>query len=63
MELTSEEAQLRVSLMGAHVKALVNFFETFVGSAIACDGDEKQHPWADKSYMNQLVGSALSWSK
>lgn len=54
MELTSEEAQLRVSLMGAHVKALVNFFETFVGSAIACDGDEKQHPWADKSYMNQL---------
>ncbi|KAK1441904.1 mini-chromosome maintenance protein [Babesia gibsoni] len=54
MELTSEEAQLRVSLMGAHVKALSNFFENFVGPSIMEDEEESKLPWGDKCYMNQL---------
>nr|BAN65516.1 ATP dependent DNA helicase, putative [Babesia bovis] len=54
MELTSEEAQQRVSLMGAHVKALSKFFQTFSIPTENSDSDSIPLVWGDHRYMNQL---------
>ncbi|GFE53933.1 DNA replication licensing factor [Babesia ovis] len=54
MELSSEEAQQRVSLMGAHVKSLSNFFETFSAPLDVTAEDGRQPIWGDRRYMNQL---------
>ncbi|ORM40313.1 DNA replication licensing factor MCM7 [Babesia sp. Xinjiang] len=54
MELSSEEAQQRVSLMGSHVKALAKFFETFSAPPIAAEDESKHQIWGDRRYMNQL---------
>ncbi|GBE62331.1 DNA replication licensing factor [Babesia ovata] len=54
MALSSEEAQQRVSLMGAHVKALANFFETFSVPSMASEEEAQQQIWGDRRYMNQL---------
>uniref|UniRef100_A0A3B0NDM0 DNA helicase n=1 Tax=Theileria annulata TaxID=5874 RepID=A0A3B0NDM0_THEAN len=54
MELTTEEAQSRVALLGAHTKSLSTFFEEFTSPLNLQDEDGDYKPFGDKKYKNQL---------
>lgn len=55
MEITAEDAQIRVALIGTHTKQFVTFFEEFSSNSIVTDVEDKHMTHGDKKYKNFLV--------